>query len=276
MSAALVVRGASEVQIDIAPEALHVRNTALLFSGTIKAISTQTEAQAVAHAIKEFQALSRETESSRTDVKKPVLELGKRIDSAAKEFIGPVETELARLRGLLNGYQAEQERQRREAEAKRQAEIRAAQEAEDKARREAEAARLAAEKEASAKAEQAKQEDDPFAAAEAEAARVAAAETARRQVEQAKAATVAAVKAVTVQTAAAIAPRTIEGVHVRKSPDFKVTDAMKLALIRPDLVTITPKRAEILAEMRTLKEWEGERQLCEGLIGWWDGKAVVR
>jgi len=275
VSAALVVRGASEVQIEVAPEALHVRNTSLIFTGTIKAISTTTEAQAVANAIRELQSLSKETEASRKQVKEPVLELGKRIDSAAKDFIGPVETELVRLRGLLNGYQAEQERQRREAEARRQAEIQAAQEAEEKARREAEAVRLAAEKEAAAKAEQAKQEDDPFAAAEAEAARVAAAEAAQRQVEQAKAAAVATVKAVTVQTASAIA-RAIEGVHVRRSPDFNVTDAGKLALIRPDLVTITPKRAEILAEMRRLKEWEGERQLCDGLVGWWDGKAVVR
>lgn len=276
MSAALVVRGASEVQIDVAPEALHVRNTSLVFTGTIKAISTTTEAQAVANAIKELQSLSRETETSRTEVKKPVIELGKRIDSAAKEFIGPVETELVRLRGLLNGYQKEQEDKRREAEAKRQAEIRAAHEAEEKARQEAEAVRLAAEKEAEAKAAQAKQEDDPFAAAEAEAARVAAAETAQRQVEQSKAATVATVKAVTVQTAAAIAPRAIEGVHVRRSPDFKVVDLEKLALIRPDLVTITPKRAEILAEMRRLKEWEGERQICDGLVGWWSGKVVVQ
>lgn len=276
MSAALVVRGASEVEIEVSPEALHVRNTALVFSEKIKSVSTQDEAVFVAESIKELQALSKETEASRKQVKEPVLELGKRIDLAAKDFIGPVETELVRLRALLNGYQAEQERQRREAEAKRQAEIRAAQEAEEKAIREAEAVRLAAEKEAAAKAEQAKQEDDPFAAAEAEAARVAAAEAEDLRVKQAKAAAVEKVKAVTFQTAAAIATRAIEGVHVRRSPDFKVTDAGKLALIRPDLVTITPKRAEILAEMRTLKEWEGERQLCQGLVGWWEGKAVVR
>lgn len=276
MSAALVVRGASDVQIEVSTDALHIMNTALEFSRWIKVISTPEEAQAVAESIKEFQSLSKETEASRKQVKEPVLELGKRIDSAAKHFIGPVETELVRLRALLNGYQAEQERQRREAEAKRQADIRAAQEAEEKALREAEAVRLAAEKEAAAKAEQAKQEDDPFAAAEAEAARVAAAEAEELRVKQAKAAAVEKVKAVTFQTAAAIATRAIEGVHVRRSPDFKVTDPGKLALIRPDLVTITPKRAEILAEMRRLKEWEGERQMCDGLVGWWSGKVVVQ
>lgn len=82
--------------------------------------------------------------------------------------------------------------------------------------------------------------------------------------------------AVVAASAAVVPAPAPAGMTVRRQPDFEITDALKLATARPDLVTITPKTREILVELRKLKEWDGKRQVVAGLLAWWDGKVVVR
>lgn len=272
---ALVLRGSNDLGIDIAPSATEARDTALSFACTIAEISDTTPAQLVVDTIKELKAIQKSVEDSRVTVKAPVLELTRRIDTVAKAFIGPVDTEVRRLDAILTAYQQEQERIRREAEAKRLAAIRAAQEAEERARREAEAARLKAEQEAAEAAQTAHEQADPFAEAEATAAIHRAAVEAQVKATEAQALAATAIKAATVETAAAMAAPKPTGMSVRRQPDFEVVDLLALANARPDLVTIQPKRAEILSHMRKLTPWDDKRQLCPGLKGWWDGKVVV-
>lgn len=272
----LVLRGTESLGIDIATSAVEHRDSSLVLTRALTYVTQAAEAKVVVDAIRDLRAIQKAVETDRTDVKRPILELGRKIDTVAKEFVGPIDAEVNRLQILLSKYQSELARLAKEEEAKRQAEIQAAREAEAKARQEAEAARLKAEREAADIAAKAATEDaDPFAAAESQAAAKRAAEIG---MEKARAAAEAARQAI---AAAAAAPSVIApapaGMTVRREPNFEVTDALKLANARPDLVTITPKAREILVELRRLKEWEGKRAIIHGsILAWWDGKVVVR
>lgn len=256
------VQGVSDVRISIAPNMISTRDEVVTLAAKITAIGTAADAEQTAAAIRGLRAVMKSVEDSRKLVKAPVLDLGKRIDALATEFVRDVDAQIRRLTSALTTYQAEQDRIAREEEARRQAEIRAAQERERKAREEE--ARLAREAAAAA----ATVEDDPFAAAEAEAARVQAA----REAMAARKETIA-----TVMTPVAYATQPL-GVHTRRDPDFTVTNAGALALARPDLVTVTPKRALIIAEIRKIQEWDGDRAVAAvpGISARWVGKAVVR
>jgi hypothetical protein len=264
------------VAIDIAPDAISQRDSTISFSQLHTDIDTQADLAEAIESIRELRAIQKATEDSRTSVKKPVLELGKAIDAKAKEFIGPVEAEMARVNGLVTAYQYEQERLRQEAERQRMEAIKKAQEAEARARAEAEAQRRKIEEEARAAAAAAKAADDVFAEAEATAkAQAAAAEEALR-IAAAQAASKAATTAAVVSTAAAIAPVKPEGVQVRREVKFRVTNALALANARLDLVMIEPVRGAIMLELKRVPEWEGEKEVAPGLVAWWEGKVVVR
>jgi hypothetical protein len=272
---AITLTGTSEVKIAIETRAVESRDLAVSSAQALPSVSSESDARAAANIIRDLRSIQKQTEESRSDVKRPVLDLGKRIDAIAKEFIGPVESELSRVSRLLTTWQVEQDRIAREAEAKRQAELRAAAEAEAKARAEAERARAKAEAEARAAAKKAESESDPFALAEAEAAAKAARDRESQKIQQAEeAARAARLKAAQELPVA----QKLAGVTVKRQPDFEILDLQRLARSRPDLVTITPKRADIIAEIRKAGEWDGKRPVpgIDGIAAWWDGKAVVR
>ncbi len=275
---ALVIHGADQLAVTLAPAAVEQRDTTLALATTITEVADPAGLQIAVHAIKELRQIQKAAEDARTEVKRPVLDLGKLIDAKAKEFAGPLDSEITRLHRLVQAYQAKVEAERREAERRRQEEIRKAQEAEAEARRKAEQERRAAEEEARRAEEAARAEADPFAEAEAQAAAQAAAVEAARKIEEARAAAEAATKAATVATAGAIAPTRPQGVAVRSEPDFEVLSIEVLAKARPDLCNIAPKRAEILSLLRRRGAFEGRQTFTDipGIRAWWDGKVVVR
>lgn len=215
--------------------------------------------------IKALAALRTSVEKSRTDVKAPVLELGRRIDGIAKEFVAEVVTEEARLSALVADYAREQQRIKREAEMaaerERQRIERERHEAEMAAQREQqriERERMEAERQAheaamaklraeaansaEAQAEARRQQEAALAAqrdaeARAEAARVKAAQDAeaarQRQAEAERAA-----------AAAAAAPVIPAG--VKEEIDFEVTDAAALYAKFPQFCRIEVLRAPLL------------------------------
>jgi hypothetical protein len=272
VSEALILRGESGISIDIAPAATAERDRVLALARGIAEVMDVEQAKVAISTIKELRQVQKGVEDSRVEVKKPVLELGKRIDTIAKSFIGDVDTELTRLHRLVREHEARLDEQRRAAEQAAQEAARKAREEEERLLREAEAARRKAEAEAAEAAKAAKVEDDPFA--EAEAAARAAEAQARVQLLQAEAAKAGEAA---VAPVAVVAPK-VDGMHVRRTPDFEITNLAELAARRPDLVTITPKRSEILRELGRLAEWPGKNNVAKipGIRAWWEGKVVVR
>ena len=92
-------------EVVIANEAYDLRGHALLDAGNIVAIDDVFDANAAATAQSALKHILTEIESSRKDVKAPILQIGRKIDAIAKEFIADVVTEEARIAKLLGAYQ---------------------------------------------------------------------------------------------------------------------------------------------------------------------------
>lgn len=243
---ALELRNVGSVEIAIAPSARSIRDEAVVAAGWIATVASQAQFAAAAEALKGLRSVAKAVESSRSAVKAPVLDIGKKIDATAKAFVAEVEHEITRLTGLMTQWEIEQRRIAAEAERKRQEEERRARAAE-----EARLAEIRRQQEAAARAELLANTEAERAAAEA---RRIAAESAAAVERETAAARAAAVPAVVE------APR-VAGTVVREDWTFEVTDLRAFALAHPDLVDITVRRADVLKLIRG-----GCRQLAHARV----------
>jgi hypothetical protein len=200
-------------QIELSVAAFNARTLALEASGRIKAIASVADLDSAAAALTKLKALTRSVEDSRKEVKAPVLEVGRRIDAVAKDYLTPLESEAKRLSVIVGSYQ---EAQRRKAEKERE-----------------EAARAQAEALAEMNAKQA----EAIAQGDEEAADAARAEAA----DKIAASQLAAINAE--------GPRP-EGITSRTSWKFEVVDIAALYAARPELCVITPNNAAIRAVVK--------------------------
>jgi hypothetical protein len=200
-------------QIELSPAAFNARTLALEASGRIKAIASVADLDAAASALTKLKALTRSVEDSRKEVKAPVLEVGRRIDAVAKDYLTSLESEAKRLSVIVGSYQ---EAQRRKAEKERE-----------------EAAKAQADAIAEMNAKQAvavaNGDEEAADAARAEAAdKIAASQLAAMNAE---------------------GPRP-EGITSRTSWKFEVVDITALYAARPELCVITPNNAAIRAVVK--------------------------
>ncbi len=268
----IAVRGVSAVAVEIQSDAYTRRSEIIEIAQFCPPAVTDADTQAeVTNAVRDIRRLLKEVEDGRKTVKAPVLDIGRKIDAAAAEFIAPLEAEAARLTKLLTVYEVEQQRIAREAEQKRQAELARQQEEErkrqaeiDRQAREAEQARLAAERaerdaktaEARAKAQQeAKEAADKAAALAAQKEK----EAASAKLEQAE----------LMRAPAPTAPKAA-GTAVSQPWVFEVTDAKALYAARPELVDLVLRRNDIITRIR-----QGEREI-PGLRIYQDTRVTVR
>lgn len=212
---ALTLTGLQHAQVDIQPAAFARRDAILVAARRVEAVGDAMEAEEAADALRALSGLCKEVEAIRKEIKAPVLELGKKIDAIASDFIGSVSTEKARLETALGTYQAAE---LRKADAAR----RAAQEEADRLAREAAKAQREAERATNGGEQDRTQQVAAEAETKAIEARVAAAE---------------------------IAPVKPAGVAVRQPWKFEVTDINALFKARPDLCIIEPNNAAIRAQI---------------------------
>lgn len=255
----LQLTGMPAPEISIIPSAIQQKKDALELAATIKAEPTTPEEQQDCIAAASLaKGLAKSMEVSRVDVKRPVLDIGAKIDAKAKEYSKELSAEVLRLESLAAAYQrkvdkqaadarrAEEERQRKERETADNDKEREQRFMEDKEganieERRADLARIEAavtfeEKEAARKIA------DDNADARCEEWRIlqqSIAETDEQRLEDARERATA--------IAVVSAPQRAAGASVRRSYDYDVLDLKTLYAHRPDLVTLEPKRAMILA-----------------------------
>lgn len=224
-------------EIELSPAAFNARTLALEASGRIKAIGTVADLDAAAAALTKIKSLTRTVEDSRKEVKAPVLEVGKRIDATAKDYLAPLEAEAKRLSVVVGAYQ---EAARRKAE---------------KEREEAAKAQAAALAEMNAKQAEALAQGDEAAAdaARAEAAdKIAASQLAVIEAEGPKP----------------------DGIVTRTSWKFEVLDIVALFKSRPELCVVEPNNAAIRAVVKAsngaaipgLRIWQEAGAIVRGAI----------
>lgn len=205
-------------QLTISPEAQVRKADLLVTAATVASVASNNEsadAQRVSRALGQMRI---EVEKSRKLVKEPVNRIGKLIDQTAKDFLAEVDAEEIRIKRLVGDHAAEVARIKAEKEA-----------AERKAFEEARRAREAAEAAAEAAANTNKMSD------------VIAAKQAERERAEALAARMDA-------SAEVAAAKVADG--VRFAWDFEVEDVEMLYATNRGLVDITPRRADILTEIK--------------------------
>jgi dTMP kinase len=255
-------------QIQIAPEAEKQKATIINAARAVVAVTDADSCDIAQSRLRSLASVRTAVESSRKQVKAPVIDLGKRIDGIAADFVAEVIQEESRLSGLVTEYAREQQRIKREAELaaeqERQRIERERHEAEMAAQREAariERERQAAERAAHEaeiarlKAEAAQSEEGQRAAREAQENALAAqreaearANAARRQAEADAAAAREREEAARIAAAEAVAAPAPAG--VKEEIDFEVEDILEFVAKFPQLCRIEPKRAEVLAALK--------------------------
>jgi hypothetical protein len=204
--------------VAISPDAYERRDITIAAATVIRSVASNAESAEATFALTKLANLRLEVERARKAVKEPVLAVGRKIDEAARDFIGEVVSEEQRLKSMIEAHAADVARRRAELEA---AERRAAQEA-----------------------LRAKEEADRAAASAADSGKlkdVVAAKQAAQIREETLSARVDAADA----TSDAKAPDAVTWQW-----DFVVEEPLVLARIAPELVTIQPQRAEILRELK--------------------------
>lgn len=243
MSGALAISKFEDVALSLTPE-FHLLKTQAI--GDAKAITAVTDAASQENATNSASRIKRilaDLEKSRTSVKAPVIELGRKIDAMAKDAAASLNTEFLRLDGLIKThFRAEQEKARKEQEAldnlarKRQERLDAEAAAQEKERLRLEA--------------QAKKTEDPDEAAHLAQQAQEAHEAAERARE----------KAVAVPAIAPVVAAKAEKMTVRKVWRFAIDDIAKVYAAQPGLVSLEIKTAATNAAIANgLREVPGMR-----------------
>lgn len=239
MSTSITITGLQATQIEIAPEARELRDSLLAEIKGVASVADAFDADCAADVLKRAKELTRSIEASRTSVKAPVLELGRKIDALAKEITTELDAESARVSKVLGAYQLA-EKQKAEAAERL---------ARDEARR------------LQAEAEQKAREAAKAAASDDEALAVAS------EIMDTAAAKIAETKQAIVSTVAPKAANT----GVREDVVYEVTDIAALYAARPELVTLEPNGAAI----RAICKANPKLQL-PGLRHWTEAKTFIR
>src|SRR5215475_10904183 len=103
-STALVLKNFSGLP-EITARAMHLKLEAIEAARHVATVTTADEQQVAILALRKLKDVRSELEASRKAVKKPVLDLGRRIDAIATEFGEEVERQYGRLSGMINHYQ---------------------------------------------------------------------------------------------------------------------------------------------------------------------------
>lgn len=208
--------------LTICQEAETSKRELLASSALVATVTNNDESADAAHVMRSLAQMRIMVDKGRKDVKEPVLRIGKLIDASAKTFLLEIEAEEARLRKLIGDHANE---------VARIAAIKAEEE-----RKAFELARAA--REAAVAAQDA-----------AEASGRIADVIAAKQAEQARQETLGARMEASSELAAT---KVADG--VRFAWDFEVTDIDALYQSSPQFVTLTPRRTEILVEIKRIAE----------------------
>lgn len=233
MASELQLHGIDKPSVLISPEAHEAKRVALVTAGActeVTDIDSQTAASQAQAALKN---LIRQVEASHTEIKAPVLKIGREIDGIKNTFLTELTAEERRLSLLVGAYQEAQLRRKRQAE-------------EEARRKEQERLALLKREEL----DRIKQET---------AGRTGTLLPDMETIRQRTVDEVASIR----QTAANAAVAAPSGSMVRKSWKFEVTDIAALYKAAPELCIVSPNNAAIRAIIKSNQNVPGIRVWSE-------------
>lgn len=254
----LVLTPAVNSGITITADAEKQKADALDLAKTITGVSSSAEQRDAIAAASICKGLVKGMESSREEVKRPVLDLGRDIDGKAKAYSAALNAEVLRIESLASDFQRKENARldaiRREEEARQQKERDLANKDREREQRfmaekddshDAER-RTDLERIASAPDDESREEARRIADKNAEerAEEVRNLQTACREAEEQR---MDAARERQQTMLAASEPAKAAGATVRRSYDYRVVSIHDLYFARPDLVAMEPKRSLVLA-----------------------------
>ena len=140
-----------ETSVTVDPEFVKERDTLLARAAEITSVTTPNQNILAVQRARDLKSFGKTVETMRRKAKEPMVDLGKRIDAAAKDFLAPVESELKAMEERLAAFQMAEAARVREEQARIDAAKAEAMAEEAKAKElAADAAKKAARKNASA------------------------------------------------------------------------------------------------------------------------------
>ncbi len=233
------------VTITINPEALTLKATALASSKVVTVVFDADSQERAITAVRDIKKILGALEKTRKEIKEPVLNLGRDIDTQAKRFAAGLEAEQSRLDGLSQAYQRKvAEDQRREAarvEAKRLEDL-AIETARQKAIKDAE-------EKAERLAQEARENEERNTPEALEALRLATEESDRLKAEQEARELDAEFATMTAPAAVAVVDP-VSSAKVKIEYDYEVVEINAFAQQYPEMCNIEVKRSVILTALK--------------------------
>lgn len=106
MSNQLIIRNDQSLSVTVAVAAQSAKIEALAIAATVQQVTNSSENGLAVSAQTKLVELRKLVETSRKEVKAPILEFGRKIDGAASEFLKEVEAELLRVSTLAGDFMA--------------------------------------------------------------------------------------------------------------------------------------------------------------------------
>lgn len=248
MNTTLALRG-STPQVLADRTALTERDTLVKRLVALRTVTTDNQLAQATDLLREAKGLAKQVESDRKAVKAPVTKLAKQIDAVADDFQSPLTAAVDALQGLVTTYVDQQRKLREEAE-RRAAE---------------EAARIEQEREAAARAAEARLQTE-LARAKSEQAQARAQERFEQRLDAAGSAAAEAYGQL--PTVRPIAKPS--GLVERNDPCFEVVDERMAFAARPEFFRLVPQPLVIKSAMR------GGLREVPGLRLWWETSTTVK
>ena len=274
MSAPLSIERVEAVLVAHSGDAIATRDQIIAEAEWISSIESPADGEMAVEWLRKIKGMLKLAESSRVEVKAPVLAIAKKIDALKEEFCSPLEQQAKRLTDLISKWQLEQQRAAGEAERLRRAELERI-ERERLAKQREEEARVAALKKAEDDKRQAEEEArlviTPPEQAEAKA-KLEAAELERRKAKADVQESRADQRELVAQKSfmAPIPVPKPAGLVNKPVWKFEVTSIDQLVAARLDLCNVEASASRINEEIRA-----GMRE-CPGLRIWSEQQTTVR
>ena len=108
----LILENASQISVRLDVSAVALKQKLLAEAATLTAVGSD-EAQAMALAVmKALRTLTGGVESTRKEIKSPILQAGKQVDALASTFCKELDAEYGRVQGLASGWEAIKQKRR--------------------------------------------------------------------------------------------------------------------------------------------------------------------
>jgi myosin heavy subunit len=219
----------STMSFDVDPASIVLRDELLENARAVELVNDEFTQNLALNVLRDIKAKTKQCEDVRVELKAPILELGRKVDQAAKDYCTSLKEEQGRLERMNNAYVDAQLQKEREAKAAQEAEL----------------ARLETERR---KLEQA-----------------AASTGDTKQLEQIQAKTEQVYQREAAVLTAPVAAPTPTGTKVKMTWTYQVENIRELAKARPELVDMKPSHSAILKALkagdRTLPGVTGIREV---------------